>query len=123
MFEGYGQTECTAGCTLTLPGDSTTGHVGPPLPNTMIKLVDVADMNYFTSNNEGEVSGAILGGAGWSVQDRILVLCRMTHLPLTVSQYVLHSGYARDSCTYDRALKNLLTSFNFACSLAPYTKH
>ncbi len=56
VFEGYGQTECTAGCSVTLPGDFSTGHVGPPLPCNKMKLVDVKDMNYFASNGEGEVS-------------------------------------------------------------------
>ena len=60
MFEGYGQTECTAGATLTLPGDFGPGHVGPPLPCNLVKLVDVPDMNYFAANGEGEVSSAQL---------------------------------------------------------------
>ncbi|XP_076855442.1 long-chain-fatty-acid--CoA ligase 5 isoform X2 [Brachyhypopomus gauderio] len=55
IFEAYGQTECTAGSTISLPGDWTTGHVGVPVPCNVIKLVDVEEMNYFTSNNEGEV--------------------------------------------------------------------
>uniref|UniRef100_A0A8D0C273 Long-chain-fatty-acid--CoA ligase n=1 Tax=Salvator merianae TaxID=96440 RepID=A0A8D0C273_SALMN len=55
IFEAYGQTECTAGCTFSLPGDWTTGHVGPPLVCNIIKLVDVAEMNYFAANGEGEV--------------------------------------------------------------------
>ncbi|TFK09901.1 ATP-dependent RNA helicase DDX3X [Platysternon megacephalum] len=55
IFEAYGQTECAAGCTFTVPGDCTTGHVGAPLPCNILKLEDVADMNYFSSNNEGEV--------------------------------------------------------------------
>ncbi|XP_066574295.1 long-chain-fatty-acid--CoA ligase 1a isoform X2 [Amia ocellicauda] len=55
FYEGYGQTECTAGCTMSMPGDWTAGHVGPPLPCNIIKLVDVADMNYFAANGEGEV--------------------------------------------------------------------
>lgn len=33
-----------------------TGGVGPPLPCNDIKLVDVAEMNYFAANGEGEVS-------------------------------------------------------------------
>ena len=57
MFEGYGQTECTAGATLTLPGDFGPGHVGPPLSCNIVKLEDVPDMNYFAANGEGEVSG------------------------------------------------------------------
>uniref|UniRef100_A0A8C3FF99 Arachidonate--CoA ligase n=1 Tax=Chrysemys picta bellii TaxID=8478 RepID=A0A8C3FF99_CHRPI len=55
IFEAYGQTECAAGCTFTVPGDCTSGHVGAPLPCNILKLEDVADMNYFSSNNEGEV--------------------------------------------------------------------
>ncbi|KAH0623748.1 hypothetical protein JD844_006845 [Phrynosoma platyrhinos] len=55
IFEAYGQTECTAGCTFSLPGDWRTGHVGPPLACNIIKLEDVPDMNYFASNNEGEI--------------------------------------------------------------------
>ncbi|XP_053168201.1 long-chain-fatty-acid--CoA ligase 5 [Hemicordylus capensis] len=55
IFEAYGQTECTAGCTFSLPGDWTTGHVGPPLACNIIKLDDVVEMNYFSANNEGEI--------------------------------------------------------------------
>uniref|UniRef100_A0A3P9P4V2 long-chain-fatty-acid--CoA ligase n=1 Tax=Poecilia reticulata TaxID=8081 RepID=A0A3P9P4V2_POERE len=55
IFEGYGQTECAAACTFTLPGDATAGHVGVPLPCNFVKLVDVEEMNYFASNGEGEV--------------------------------------------------------------------
>ncbi|XP_053317916.1 long-chain-fatty-acid--CoA ligase 6 isoform X1 [Spea bombifrons] len=55
VYEGYGQTECTAGCTFTTPGDWTSGHVGAPLPCNFIKLVDVEEMNYFASKGEGEI--------------------------------------------------------------------
>ncbi|XP_056136940.1 long-chain-fatty-acid--CoA ligase 1a isoform X2 [Lampris incognitus] len=55
FYEGYGQTECTAGCSMTMPGDWTAGHVGAPLPCNSIKLVDVAEMNYLAANGEGEV--------------------------------------------------------------------
>ncbi|KAF7654848.1 hypothetical protein LDENG_00064180 [Lucifuga dentata] len=55
IFEAYGQTECTAACTLTVPGDATSGHVGVPLPCNFVKLADVEEMNYFASNGEGEV--------------------------------------------------------------------
>ncbi|KAM9363334.1 long-chain-fatty-acid--CoA ligase 1a isoform 1-T1 [Symphorus nematophorus] len=55
FYEGYGQTECTAGCSMSMPGDWTAGHVGPPLPCNSIKLVDVAEMNYLAANGEGEV--------------------------------------------------------------------
>ncbi|XP_051716136.1 long-chain-fatty-acid--CoA ligase 1b [Ctenopharyngodon idella] len=55
FYEGYGQTECTAGSTTTIPGDWIAGHVGAPLPCNDLKLVDVAEMNYFAANGEGEV--------------------------------------------------------------------
>uniref|UniRef100_A0A671W941 Long-chain-fatty-acid--CoA ligase n=1 Tax=Sparus aurata TaxID=8175 RepID=A0A671W941_SPAAU len=55
FYEGYGQTECTAGCTMSMPGDWSAGHVGPPLPCNSVKLVDVAEMNYLAANGEGEV--------------------------------------------------------------------
>ncbi|XP_055969938.1 long-chain-fatty-acid--CoA ligase 1 isoform X2 [Sorex fumeus] len=55
FYEGYGQTECTAGCCLTLPGDWTAGHVGAPMPCNSIKLVDVEEMNYMAAKGEGEV--------------------------------------------------------------------
>ncbi|XP_016415564.1 long-chain-fatty-acid--CoA ligase 1a isoform X1 [Sinocyclocheilus rhinocerous] len=55
FYEGYGQTECTAGCTMSLPGDWTAGHVGAPLPCNFVKLLDAPEMNYFAANGEGEV--------------------------------------------------------------------
>nr|AAB00959.1 long-chain acyl-CoA synthetase [Homo sapiens] len=56
FYEGYGQTECTAGCCLTMPGDWTTGHVGAPMPCNLIKLGwQLEEMNYMASEGEGEV--------------------------------------------------------------------
>uniref|UniRef100_A0A8C5JYP5 Long-chain-fatty-acid--CoA ligase n=1 Tax=Jaculus jaculus TaxID=51337 RepID=A0A8C5JYP5_JACJA len=55
VFEAYGQTECTAGCTFTSPGDWTSGHVGAPVSCNFVKLEDVPEMNYFSVNNEGEI--------------------------------------------------------------------
>ncbi|CAB1319764.1 unnamed protein product, partial [Coregonus sp. 'balchen'] len=55
IFEGYGQTECTAGCTFSMPGDWSAGHVGAPLPCAMVKLVDIPYMNYYAKNGEGEI--------------------------------------------------------------------
>ena len=55
VHEGYGQTECTAGATITLSGETLAGHVGPPLPCNIVKVVDVPEMEYYAKNGEGEV--------------------------------------------------------------------
>lgn len=36
-------------------GDSTTGHVGPPLVGCRVKLADFADMGYYASEGKGEI--------------------------------------------------------------------
>ena len=56
VVQGYGLTETTAGCTIQLPTDFSTGHAGVLLPCLEVKLVDVPDMNYTNKdNNSGEV--------------------------------------------------------------------
>ena len=60
LVEGYGQTECSAAGTLTLPWDTTYGNVGGPAPWSQVKLVDVVEKNYMAVNDEGEVC---FGGA------------------------------------------------------------
>lgn len=55
VCEGYGQTECSAAATATVPGDYMSGHVGVPLTCNLVKLVDVPDMNYFANKDQGEV--------------------------------------------------------------------
>lgn len=57
ILEGFGQTECAAGSTLTFPGDYITGQVGVPVVCNEIKFVDVPDMGYFTTGDKpkGEI--------------------------------------------------------------------
>ncbi|CAG8729535.1 3916_t:CDS:2, partial [Racocetra fulgida] len=58
VFEGYGQTENAAALTITLYGDLSSGHVGPPQVCGDVKLVDVPEMNY-TSKDKPHPRGEI----------------------------------------------------------------
>ena len=55
VVEGYGQTESTAGIAFNIPGEYVSGHVGPPLPCNVVKLIDVPEMDYYAKENKGEV--------------------------------------------------------------------
>lgn len=55
VLEGYGQTESAAGATFNIPGETESGNVGPPLPCSYIKLVDVPEMDYYAKDDKGEV--------------------------------------------------------------------
>ena len=55
IVEGYGLTECVAPACLTVQGDPSPDHVGPPLPCNNIKLEDIPDMEYWTHKSQGEV--------------------------------------------------------------------
>lgn len=50
VVEGYGQTECGAAMSVSYPRDTTTGNIGVPAPQCQIKLVDVPEMEYLTSD-------------------------------------------------------------------------
>ncbi|KAG0275830.1 hypothetical protein BGZ95_008334 [Linnemannia exigua] len=50
VIEAYGQTENTASATSTQRDELEAGHVGPPSPNTEVKLVDVPELNYFSTD-------------------------------------------------------------------------
>ncbi|OZC05162.1 putative long-chain-fatty-acid CoA ligase 5 [Onchocerca flexuosa] len=55
LIEGYGQTECSAAGTITLPFDTVGGHVGGPAAWAQIKLVDAKELGYSAEENTGEV--------------------------------------------------------------------
>jgi len=57
VIQGYGLTETGGGSTVQHVGDIDLRTAGPPLPGTKVKLVDVPDMKYFSSENppRGEV--------------------------------------------------------------------
>ncbi|CAB4423979.1 unnamed protein product [Rhizophagus irregularis] len=51
VYEGYGQTENAACLTMSLFGDTSSGHVGPPQVCVEVKLIDVPEMNYTSRDN------------------------------------------------------------------------
>ncbi|VBB31671.1 unnamed protein product [Acanthocheilonema viteae] len=55
LVEGYGQTECSAAGTMSLPFDTVGGHVGGPAVWAQVKLVDVKELGYSAEENTGEV--------------------------------------------------------------------
>ncbi len=58
IYEVYGQTETSGPATLTHPFDfQTSGHVGGVIPSMRIRLKDLPDLGYLTSDNppRGEV--------------------------------------------------------------------
>ncbi|EFA84511.1 fatty acyl-CoA synthetase [Heterostelium album PN500] len=58
VVQGYGLTENVGGAAVAYPEDQSIGHVGPPLACTEVKLVDVPEMNYFSTDKpfpRGEV--------------------------------------------------------------------
>ncbi|RKP26443.1 hypothetical protein SYNPS1DRAFT_14170, partial [Syncephalis pseudoplumigaleata] len=50
VHEGYGQTECAAAGTITLPAENLAGHVGVPIASAELKLVDIPEMNYLSTD-------------------------------------------------------------------------
>ncbi|KAI8865363.1 acetyl-CoA synthetase-like protein, partial [Ramicandelaber brevisporus] len=50
VSEGYGMTETTCSASVSSTDDVEAGHVGPPIPGLQIKLVDIPEMSYFSSD-------------------------------------------------------------------------
>lgn len=55
VIEGYGQTEATTGVTLTMPFDHSLANVGGPLMCNEVKLVDVPEMSYLSSDTRNGI--------------------------------------------------------------------
>jgi len=50
VLQGYGLTETSAAGTIQVPSDASIGHVGGPLPCNEIRLADVPEMKYLSSD-------------------------------------------------------------------------
>jgi long-chain acyl-CoA synthetase len=58
IIEGYGQTESSAASCATMPFDPVAGHVGGPLAGVKVRLRDLPEMNYMSTdkpNPRGEI--------------------------------------------------------------------
>ena len=55
IMEGFGQTEISGVGSMSLENDTSAGHIGIPLPNLEVKLVNVPEKEYFTKDNKGEI--------------------------------------------------------------------
>ncbi|ORZ25569.1 hypothetical protein BCR42DRAFT_400441 [Absidia repens] len=74
ILGGFGMTESCGMSTVMAPDQFGYGHVGAPVPCCEIKLVDVPDANYFSTNYpkpQGEVwvRGASICGGYWKRED------------------------------------------------------
>lgn len=50
ILEGYGQTESCGGATVTHPNDTGSGYVGGPIACCKIKLADIPEMEYYSTD-------------------------------------------------------------------------
>lgn len=62
VIQGYGLTETCAGATIADFDDVNVGHVGPPIACCEIKLIDVPDMEYYSSSTPPKGEIALRGG-------------------------------------------------------------
>eukprot|EP00752_Nemacystus_decipiens_P010605 g9443.t1 len=70
LLEGYGQTETTAGATITQNGDFSAGHVGGPFSCTEISLKDVPEMGYRHTDTWHGADPRDAGGGGVACDGR-----------------------------------------------------
>mmetsp|Transcript_1212 Transcript_1212/g.1893 ORF Transcript_1212/g.1893 Transcript_1212/m.1893 type:complete len:474 (-) Transcript_1212:29-1450(-) len=80
VIEGYGQTETSAGVTLTQLGDFSADHVGGPMPCSEICLKDVPEMGYFHTDSWHGGDPRSGGGGGVPCEGRGEICFRGTNV-------------------------------------------
>ncbi|KAJ1507134.1 Long chain acyl-CoA synthetase 7 peroxisomal [Coelomomyces lativittatus] len=118
VYEGYGQTETTAGIAVTWLGDTVSGHLGSPLSCNQVKLVDVPHMQYTSKDipcprgeiyvkgpsvfvgyyKQPELTKSVLTEDGWcatgdigmwDTYNRLVIIDRVKHIfKLSQGEYV-----------------------------------
>jgi len=66
FLQGYGMTECCAGACVTLANDRKCGNVGPPLASNWIKLGDIPELGYMSTDEHPRGEVCIHGPAVFS---------------------------------------------------------
>ena len=92
------ETACTI--TLTLPEDTTSGHVGGPAPCCEVKLADIPEMNYLASDLPQPARGGLRPRA-----DRVpgLPQGRGADQEILDDEGWLHTGRRRDVASGGKA--------------------
>lgn len=80
VVEGYGLTETTAAGSVQKPGDYFSGRIGPPSPCCEIKLVDIPEMNYLSTDKpcpRGEIyiKGAVVSPGYFNNKEKTAEVC------------------------------------------------
>ena len=97
IIEAYGQSECGGAATSVKLSDHSLGHIGGPVSTCGIKLVDIPEMNYFTSNLKGEDKGEEFAPCGEICIKGPIVMPKYFKNPKLTSEVIdqegwLHSG-------------------------------
>lgn len=74
-LSGYGQTETSGGATTTPPESTELGNVGIPLPCIEVKLVDVPEMGYKSTDQPFPRGEICFRGPCVTQGETIQVLC------------------------------------------------
>ena len=96
IVEGYGQTEDAAGILLTKTYDPKTGHLGGPGYSTELKLIDVPDLEYKSTDVNPE-TGKWRPRGELCVRGPILFKGYLS-LPEVTKEAIDEDGWAQSDC-------------------------
>ncbi|KAF9969161.1 hypothetical protein BGZ73_008605 [Actinomortierella ambigua] len=80
VIEGFGQTEGGGAGTNTEAGEVTAGHVGAPASCNELKLIDVPELNYFSTDKPHPRGEICLRGANLNPNGTITIIDRVKNV-------------------------------------------